>query len=87
MDEATPFNPRVCQKEADDVSFETNRFGEREEDAVSKMSLNREKEEDVDLHYQIQRPESPVLSLVSMKSDRSMAEPLKFSEGQNIQGI
>ncbi|XP_056602331.1 NACHT, LRR and PYD domains-containing protein 12 isoform X2 [Triplophysa dalaica] len=80
MDEATPFNTRVCQKEADDVSCETNLFGEREDDAVSKMSLNREKEEDVDLHYQIQRPESPVLSLVSMKSDRSMAEPLKFSD-------
>ncbi|KAI7813292.1 NACHT, LRR and PYD domains-containing protein 12 isoform X2 [Triplophysa rosa] len=56
-----------------------NLFGEREEDA-SKMSLKREKEEDLDLHYQIQRPESPVLSLVSMKSDRSMAEPLKFSD-------
>ncbi|KAA0716699.1 Protein NLRC3 [Triplophysa tibetana] len=59
---------------------EATLFEEREDYAVSKMSLNREKEEDVDLHYHIQRPESPVLSLVSMKSDRSMAEPLKFSD-------
>ncbi|XP_026066570.1 NACHT, LRR and PYD domains-containing protein 12 isoform X3 [Carassius auratus] len=39
-----------------------------------------EKVEDCAVHHQIQRPASPLTSYVSLKSDRSMAEPPKFSD-------
>ncbi|XP_051516951.1 NACHT, LRR and PYD domains-containing protein 12-like isoform X2 [Myxocyprinus asiaticus] len=53
-----------------------------EEGTASKMSIygEREEEEESTLHYKFQRAASPVPSDVSLKSDRSMAEPLKFSD-------
>ncbi|XP_051957161.1 NACHT, LRR and PYD domains-containing protein 12 isoform X3 [Xyrauchen texanus] len=61
---------------------------EKEGGSASKMSIygEGEEEEENTLHHQFQSAESPVLSYVSLKSDRSMAEPLKFSDkAENFQ--
>ncbi|XP_067091751.1 protein NLRC3-like isoform X4 [Osmerus mordax] len=58
--------------------------GEREEEGTtSKISLSGEHDMDTKAKSPIQqeRPASPVPSCVSMKSDRSMLEPINFSDG------
>uniref|UniRef100_A0A8C7JSY0 B30.2/SPRY domain-containing protein n=1 Tax=Oncorhynchus kisutch TaxID=8019 RepID=A0A8C7JSY0_ONCKI len=56
--------------------------GEREEgDPASKMSLSGEHDTKAKRPVKQERPASPVPSCVSMKSDRSMDQPLKFREG------
>ncbi|XP_062340617.1 NACHT, LRR and PYD domains-containing protein 12-like isoform X2 [Osmerus eperlanus] len=66
--------------------------GEREEGGTaSKMSLSGEHDMDTKAKSPIQeRPASPVPSCVSMKSDRSMIEPINFKAGggpSNEEGI
>ncbi|XP_062340644.1 NLR family CARD domain-containing protein 3-like isoform X2 [Osmerus eperlanus] len=66
--------------------------GEREEGGpASKMSLSGEHDMDTKAKSPIQeRPASPVPSCVSMKSDRSMDEPINFKAGggpSNEEGI
>ncbi len=46
----------------------------------SKMSLCEEREEE-DIHYQNKRTASPEPSCVSMRSNVSMIQPPKFSDG------
>uniref|UniRef100_A0A8C7HF79 NACHT domain-containing protein n=1 Tax=Oncorhynchus kisutch TaxID=8019 RepID=A0A8C7HF79_ONCKI len=56
--------------------------GERKEGGpASKMSLSGEHDTKAKRPVKQERPASPVPSCVSMKSDRSMDQPLKFREG------
>ncbi|XP_034151232.1 NLR family CARD domain-containing protein 3 [Esox lucius] len=56
---------------------------EEEETAASKRSLSREHDTDNKTKSLIhqERPDSPVPSCLSMKSDQSMEQPIKFREG------
>ncbi|XP_046902067.1 protein NLRC3-like isoform X5 [Hypomesus transpacificus] len=61
---------------------ETGRQHKTPQRAASKMSLSGEHDMDTKAKSPIQqRPASPVPSCVSMKSDRSMEPPFKFSDG------
>lgn len=62
-------------------------FLEREEGGTTcKMSFNDEEKEESGIHHLFERAASPVPSYVSLKSDRSMAEPPKFShEAEHLQ--
>ncbi|XP_056313566.1 NACHT, LRR and PYD domains-containing protein 12 [Danio aesculapii] len=57
-------------------------FLEREEkgSTVCNMSFNDEKKEESGIYHLSEKAASPVPSYVSLKSDRSMAEPPKFSD-------
>uniref|UniRef100_A0A674CQT9 NACHT domain-containing protein n=2 Tax=Salmo trutta TaxID=8032 RepID=A0A674CQT9_SALTR len=69
------------REEGDPVS-KMSLSGEREEgDPVSKMSLSGEHDTKSKSPIKQERPASPVPSCVSMKSDRSMEQPISFREG------
>nr|XP_021332112.1 NACHT, LRR and PYD domains-containing protein 3 isoform X2 [Danio rerio] len=53
---------------------------EKECGTACKMSFTDEKEEESGIHNLLEKASSPVPSYVSLKSDRSMAEPPKFSD-------
>ncbi|XP_065106676.2 uncharacterized protein [Paramisgurnus dabryanus] len=75
-EETNLIKPSVCQIENEEI----NLFGKRDDEVTaSKINLYGERDDEIDF-YHIQRAPSPVLSFVSMKSDRSMVEPLKFSD-------
>ncbi|KAK7164240.1 hypothetical protein R3I94_002837 [Phoxinus phoxinus] len=68
-------------EEEESVPPKPSVYLEREEgSATFKMSFYDERKEESEVHHPLQRATSPALSYVSLKSDRSMAEPPKFSE-------
>ncbi|XP_067084589.1 NLR family CARD domain-containing protein 3-like [Osmerus mordax] len=71
------------EREEGSPASKTRLSGEREEGVpASKMSLSGEHDMDTKAKSPIQqRPASPAPSCVSMKSDRSMDQPIKFSDG------
>ncbi|XP_070998134.1 NLR family CARD domain-containing protein 3-like [Oncorhynchus clarkii lewisi] len=70
------------EREEDVPASKMSLSGEREEGGpATKMSLSGEHDAKAKRPIKQERPASPVPSCVSMKSDRSMNQPLQFGEG------
>uniref|UniRef100_A0A672NT08 Si:dkey-13n15.11 n=1 Tax=Sinocyclocheilus grahami TaxID=75366 RepID=A0A672NT08_SINGR len=75
----TPVQSCVSVK-SDRSMAEPPKFSDKAEHFQPSIYSRPEKVEDCAVHQQFQRPASPLTSYVSLKSDRSMAEPPKFSD-------